>query len=66
MTEFLNLILTNKTLKAWVSAVMATGSFVASAASDGLLSGAEIGAGVGVFLATLGLVYRVPNGKASE
>lgn len=66
MTEFLNLILTNKTLKAWVGAVMATGSFVGSAVADGVLSGGEIGAAVGVFLATLGLVYRVPNGKQPE
>ncbi len=63
MTKFLELITTNQTLKAWVGAVMATGAFIASAVSDGVLDGTEIGGAVGVFIATLGLVYRVPNGK---
>jgi hypothetical protein len=66
MTKFLELILTNQTLKAWVGAVMATAAFLGSAVSDGVLDGTEIGAAVGVLIATLGLVYRVPNGKASE
>lgn len=63
MTEFLNLILTNKTLKAWVAAFSAAGSAVGVAVQDEVITGAEVGTIVGVFLVALGLVYRVPNGK---
>lgn len=64
MTEFLNLILTNKTLKAWTSAVLAAGAAVSVAVRDGVVDGADIGTVVGAFVVALGLVYRVPNGKA--
>lgn len=66
MTEFLNLILSNKTLKAWVGGVSAAGAALGTAAADGVINGTEVGVAVGAFLLALGLVYRVPNGKASE
>lgn len=63
MTEFLNLILTNKTLKAWVGAVVAGASVYATAVQDGVFTGAELGTLVGAMAVALGVVYRVPNGK---
>lgn len=64
MRQFLDLILTNKTVKAWTGAVLAAGSAVSVAVQDGVVDGADIGTAVGAFIVALGLVYRVPNGKA--
>lgn len=66
MIKFLELILTNQTLKAWVAALSAAGAALTAAVQDGLITGAEFGTIVGAFAVALGLVYRVPNGKASE
>ena len=61
MTEFLNTLLSNKALKAWTSAVIALGGALLTAATDGVITGVEVGGALGVALAALGLVYRVPN-----
>jgi len=62
MTEFLNLLFTNKTVKAWVGAVSAAAAALGVAVRDGVIDGADIGTVAGAFLVPLGLVYRVPNG----
>jgi hypothetical protein len=66
MTKFFELIVTNKTVKAWVGAFVAGASVYGTAVQDGVFTGAELGTLVGAMAVALGLVYRVPNGKASE
>lgn len=63
MTKFLDLILSNQTLKAWVGAGVAAFTALSIAIRDGVIDGADIGTVVGAFFVALGLVYRVPNGK---
>lgn len=63
MKLFIETLLSSKAFKAWSAAVVAGVAVIATAVTDQVVTGEEVGVLVGAFLAALGITFRVPNAK---